>query len=289
MENNTSVKEENTLNTKQVGEAVDAVATETNTSLEQAYAELDGLSPEELEARVNAAVTTEETGTNLSLQELSSMSPEEVEKLVEQSMQENLGNSINQTALNQEYFGEARYLEVYELIKSKLHTLVDEVTPENNRTLFFKNLNEVINTAVAFEENYIADNSNYTLEAIRKLFGLTCKHLALYLSLEAGGQGLRLHSDALFTNLIYDIYTNTAGVNVLLTNFGENVKELPNPEFRLTDMIIVNPVVVSSVIGATTLLLNKLIALELANLLPVDVEATTEDEIQAFIKIFNEL
>lgn len=273
MENNTSVTEENTLNTKQIGEAV-AGAETMDAGLEQAYVE---------------ATPEEDIGTNLSLQELSSMSPEEIEKMVEQSMQENLGNSINQEMINKEYFGEARYLEVYELIKSKLHTLVDEVTPENNRTLFFKNLNEVINTAVAFEENYIADNSNYTLEAIRKLFKLACKHLALYLSLEAGGQGLRLHSDALFTNLIYDIYTNTAGVNVLLTNFGENVKELPNPEFRLTDMVIVNPVVVSSVIGSVTLLLNKLIALEVTNLLPVDVEATTEDEIQVFIKIFNEL
>lgn len=289
MENNTPVKEENALNTNHMGEAVAVAESETNTGLEQAYAELDALSPEELEARVSDALVSEETGSNLSLQELSSMTPEEVEKLVEQSMQENLGNSINQTAINSEYFGEVRYTEVYDLVKSKLNGIVADVTPENNRTLFFKNLNEVIATAVAFEENHIADNAHYTLEAIRKLFGLTCKHLALYLSLEAGGQGLRLHSDALFTNLIYDIHTNAEGVNVLLTNFGENVKELPNPEFRLTDMIIVNPVVVSSVIGATTLLLNKLIALELANLLPVDVEATTEDEIQAFIKIFNEL
>lgn len=288
MENNTSVTEENTLNTNHMGEAV-AGAETANAGLEAAYVELDALSPEELQARVNAAVTTEETGSNLSLQELSSMTPEEVEKLVEQSMQPNLGNSINQDNINKEHFGDERYEEVYALVKSKLSEVIADVTPENNRTLFFKNLAEVISASTAFEENYIADNSNYMLEAIRKLFRLAVKHLSLYLSLEAGGEGLKHHSDALYTNLIYDVYTNTAGVNVLLTNFGENVKELPNPEFRLTDMVIVNPVVVSSVIGAFTLLLNKLIALELANLLPVDVEATTEDEIQAFIKIFNEL
>ena len=288
MENNTSENNKALLETNSMGEAVE-VAETAITRLEAAYAELDALSPEELQARVNAAIIAEEVGSNLSLEELSSMTPEEVERLVEQSMQPNLGNSINQESINKAFFGDERYAEVYALVKSKLSDIVSDVTPENNRTLFFKNLTEVITATTAFEENFIADNSNYMLEAIRNLFGLTVRHLSLYLSLEAGGQGLKLHSDSLYTNLIYDVFTNTTGVNVLLTNFGENVKELPNPEFRLTDMVIVNPVVVSSVIGAFTLLLNKLIALEVANVLPVDVEATTEDEIQAFIKIFNEL
>ena len=104
MENKTSTQEENALNTNHMGEAV-AGAETVNAGLEAAYAELDALSPEELQARVNAAVTTEETGSNLSLQELSSMTPEEVEKLVEQSMQPNLGNSINQDNINKEHFG----------------------------------------------------------------------------------------------------------------------------------------------------------------------------------------
>lgn len=290
MENNTSENNKALLETNSTSEAVEAAESTLPAGLVEAHAELDALSLEELEARtMGTEPTQEEVGSNLSLEELSSMTPEEVEKLVEQSMQPNLGNSIDQESINKAYFGDERYTEVYALVKSKLSDIVSDVTPENNRTLFFKNLTEVISASIGFEENFIADNSNYTLEAIRNLFGLTVRHLSLYLSLEAGGQGLKLHSDGLYTNLIYDVFTNTAGVNVLLTNFGENVKELPNPEFRLTDMVIVNPVVVSSVIGAFTLLLNKLIALEVANVLPVDVESTTEDEIQAFIKIFNEL
>lgn len=235
---------------------------------------------------IEAQPETTDTSIALDMPNLDDMSPEELNKLVEASMADNVGGSVNQLKINTELMGEG-YEAIVELLKTKLAGLLVDITPENNRKEFFLNIKDVIDATIELEEIESTEQSTHDL--LTKQFRLAMKHFALFLSLEAGGTGLDKHSPDMYTNLIYDIFTNAEGISMLIQNFGQNVGELKNPEHRMIDMVISNPVVIGSMLGSVTLILNRLIGLKLAMNLAEGEESTDEDQVAAFREVLESL